>query len=343
MVMSQVSVVPTDPHAPEEIAGNLTSAALRADTKKVRDILSQYPLKRFSHEIPQILSSAVASQSLEVLTLLLDSGADAYLNQGEHLPLTRAIENGDYPMVDLLLSRGANPGAKTGQPVMTLITSEHHGLYELVLSHARFDTEDPQNSLYIIEAILQNRGEVLYGLLKAGAGFTHPCLYAISDATTARTKEQLSHALLGDESEAANLFCALLQGSMKAIGRLEGSAHLTRAFPLALSPLMVSLYSSKGFLTRHLLRREQRINHADIYGMTGLHHLLRLKIRRAKTEPYLHPPQKNEHSMGPAFDLVSMFLEAGADPTIPDRDGITPALLKLELDQVLHTTTRGRE
>jgi ankyrin repeat protein len=56
----------------------------------------------------QPLHSAVAARQLGIAALLLDHGADPNARQqGDHVPLDAARQNGDEALVELLLARGA--------------------------------------------------------------------------------------------------------------------------------------------------------------------------------------------------------------------------------------------
>lgn len=94
-----------------------------------------------SHNHLQVspIHSAVASQNVELVRLVLDHGADANaLQTGNFTALHGAAQIGSEEMINLLLEHGANPNARTinEQTPLTIAHAEgHKKAVELLRSH----------------------------------------------------------------------------------------------------------------------------------------------------------------------------------------------------------------
>ncbi|PQE27750.1 ankyrin repeat protein [Rutstroemia sp. NJR-2017a BVV2] len=132
-----------------------------------------------------VLTGALRSRNMQLVSYLLDQGADVNNPRAEHeapSPLQVCIRFFDYEMMVQLLTRGANPedsGAlwkavckRDFRSVNLLLDLNRKLLSQKNLSQGRGSTDYGRAALS--EAILSNQSELICALLKAGVDFKRP-------------------------------------------------------------------------------------------------------------------------------------------------------------------------
>jgi len=134
-----------------------TAAHVKADTHKalveaaqaiMRDgpgvlVLSDYGKGLLTPAVTAAAIAAARGGSLEMLRLLVESGADVAAGvPGDANPLILAVRNGDRPMVEYLLAHGANPSADVPGDENALVAAAESGdrdMMRLLMNDGRGD------------------------------------------------------------------------------------------------------------------------------------------------------------------------------------------------------------
>jgi ankyrin repeat protein len=85
---------------------------------------------------PGMMEKAVAKNSIECVTILLDAGVDPNEKSGVHSPLTTAIRENHPEILALLLSRGADPNLKGQEMPLTMAVRKPELLQQIIAGGA---------------------------------------------------------------------------------------------------------------------------------------------------------------------------------------------------------------
>jgi ankyrin repeat protein len=126
------------------------SAIQRMDSAKIKSMLKKNPklvnyytkmridYKEFSAELPTPLEAAMLTRRMDIIRLLIDSGADVNFNNDDETPLVFAVGIGNVEIAALLLEKGASlkepekNKEKTG-PLALAIFSMHDAMIKLLV------------------------------------------------------------------------------------------------------------------------------------------------------------------------------------------------------------------
>ncbi|KAI1385138.1 ankyrin repeat-containing domain protein [Hypoxylon trugodes] len=151
----------------------LMTAIIKKRTKKIIDMLLQYgsDTNTKNREGHTPLFEAIQSGRLEIVTSLLDHGANPNLPGPKHMVLFRRLwpAAGLPRILDLLLSRGADPKKAPG--IMELATSINNIDSVRVLLKAGVDPNAKKDGIYtpLCSSIRDNRADIFELLLANGA------------------------------------------------------------------------------------------------------------------------------------------------------------------------------
>ena len=117
-----------------------------------------------------------SSESLEILKLLAQGGADLNASNLAYTPLSYAIEQGNGDLVKTLLAIGANPNAKTqsGKYPLELALDQSALFAELLKAKANPNVSLSGDSTPLLMAVQDEKAYAVKLLLEAGADATKP-------------------------------------------------------------------------------------------------------------------------------------------------------------------------
>ena len=133
------------PPPPSPPGPTLVEAVQRRDTNLVRALLALGGVVLSNNERNHALCVAAADGAVQLLRMLLDSGADPNARGG--LPLTVAVDGGHLEAVRLLIERGASPDALHGEALRLGVFYGRQDIVQLLLQHGATPAQGPPATL----------------------------------------------------------------------------------------------------------------------------------------------------------------------------------------------------
>lgn len=236
-----------------------------------------------------------ARRSRNMAAFLLEKGADINaLDANDSSPLHRVVKSGDEELLTLLLVKGAkiNLRDKAGQtPLFSLITNSKTGgtktLETLLEKGADVNIRDKTGQTPLTRAVSVRRADIAKLLIAKGADIN------ARDNEGRTVLAQLDGNFYGSDTNTRELLALLLEKGADPNEKYHGESLLSRALG----------YSSDGSKeTIKLLLATKKVDLNDGGSQQT-------------------PPLIKAISHGRDKELVSMLLEAGADPNVKDSSG----------------------
>ncbi|KAK1485723.1 hypothetical protein CCUS01_03864 [Colletotrichum cuscutae] len=267
-----------------------------------------------------VLSVAVQSRSLRVLSWLLDEGADIKATESsEWTPLGEAAFEGLRSAAELLLSRGADVDQRVNHTWTPLAYAAHNGhldVVELLLDHGANTEATLSTGLTpLIVAVEAGYLPIVQLLLQRGANIkavkpdgTTPLIVAVEAGNLPIVRLLLqrdanTQAVTTDGT--TPLISAIVKGHCEIVEELHGSgADLEAAASNGWTPLATAICSRCRAIVQLLIELgadiEARMSDGTTPLMTAIKH--------------------------GGFDIVRLLLEKGAQATAATPDGYTPLM-----------------
>ena len=338
----------------------LADAAEKRDFETVRLLLEQgVDVNATQVDGMTALHWAIYHDAVDVARLIVDKEADVHVtNRYGVAPLSLACLNGSGDLLKMLISAGADPNASLPGGETALITAARTGRrdpVELLISHgADVNAREHKGQTALMWAAADGHVEVVDALIAAGAnvnerlksGFT-ALFFAVREGRTKVTRRLI------DAGCDVNDIMRTRQRSKFGRGALR------------LTPLLMAVENGHFELAEELLRLGADPN-AQPAGYTALHAItwvrkpirgdgdpspigsgnyssldmvriliaagadIDARLERGKSElgrftytgctPFLLAAQASD------LPLMKLFVELGADPSLPNADGSTPLL-----------------
>jgi ankyrin repeat protein len=340
----------------------LADAAQNSDLARARTLLARNAdINSRQVDGMSALHWAAQKDDEELARLLIRAGADANATNNYGItPLFLACQNGDSAIVEALLNAGANPNTRQLGQETVLMTAARTGdakAVQALLAHgADVNARERRRQTAVMWAAAEGHAEVVEELIKAGAdfktpldsGFT-PFFFAVREGRPAAVDVLLKAGV--DVNEAMHPKHRASRGPQKGMtpllmavenGHFELAIHLVRA---GADPND----QRAGYTALHNITWVRKPNHGEDedgapppHGSGNLNSLqfvrqivalgadLNARIAKAPggkgvlnqtgATPFLLAAHTAD------IDLLKLFLELGADPSIPTADGVTPLI-----------------
>lgn len=294
----------------------LAQAASKQDVAVVRSLIQTHAdVNAPQNDGTTALLWAAYYSNLDIAKALIAAGATVNTQNRDGMsPLLQAAQLGNAPMVELLLKAGASPKTANPDGETALMAAAGAGSLESVqalLTHGA----DPKARDFVVNqnalmwASIGGYLPVVQTLLKAGADPNETARVselATKSAGDSAGRSWVSHPTGGFTA----LMFAARQGHedvMKAL--LDAGAKPSYANPDGLTALMVAVINDRSDLAVELLKRGADANDGSLYEAVQLHNVHVIEQNFDATRPKVW----HENKTSP-LDLVSAFLEHGADP-----------------------------
>lgn len=170
--------------------------------RQVQQELEKEKVKERYFDLPSELVQAVQKHDDYEVARLLQSGVNPnVLNRWGMPVLNHAIYYGYTRIVDLLLSKGANPnGNEKAIPLHTAVIANQPAIVQLLLkAHANINKQNKDGQTALMLAVEYNHPEIIALLLQAGADKELENIYQERAIDIARKKQNqtLINLLLG--------------------------------------------------------------------------------------------------------------------------------------------------
>lgn len=303
-------------------AVSLVDAVKRGDVKAARTLAGRGHVDARDLDGMTALHWAVQNDSVAMVELLLDAGADVGVaNRYGVTPLSLASTNGDAAIMERLLIAGADPDTTVPGGETALMTAARTGRPEtlkLLLAYgASVNAAEPtRGQTALMWAAAENNAAAVDALIDGGAD-----VHARTIDRRPRSAGAFTQALAGQgggdpypaSSAVGPTFTALLfavqAGSLDATRvLLKRGANPNETLPDGTSALVLAAMNSNFELAAYLVDHGAAVD-ADRQGFTALHQI----IRNRRTNIGLTPPPPPTGSLS-ALALVRKLLASGANP-----------------------------
>jgi ankyrin repeat protein len=156
---------------PESYVSTMIPVLISSDNSDKLLFLLGHPCLSLPGCVTSLLYAAIVARAVNIMQVLLSHGADVHLQGESVLPLIKACEYGDLPMVEMLLQYDANPDAiqRETTPLFTAIEKNHVHVVEPLLQ-ARADVNMVVSyDTPLSRAAVKGNVDIVDTLLKYGA------------------------------------------------------------------------------------------------------------------------------------------------------------------------------
>ncbi|HWB03969.1 MAG TPA: ankyrin repeat domain-containing protein [Verrucomicrobiales bacterium] len=341
----------------------IADAAGREDWPRVESLIQQKADPNAAQKDGgTALHWAAYHDRVDVAQKLLAAGAKASVaNRYGVTPLSLACQNGNEELVGALLEAGADANAELHDGETALMTAARTGktgpVAKLLAKGANIEAKDRRGQTAIMRAAAEGHAEVIDVLVKAGAdfrvrlrsGFT-PLLFAAREGRIAAVRALLKAGTDPNDAIASNV----KPGGREAPG---GTSALIFAvenghFELAMELVKAGANPNdqrSGFTPLHTLSWVRKPNRGDDADgqpppettgkLTSLEFVRQLVAHGADINAILSDRPRAAGKLGMAgatpillaaktadLPLMKLYVELGAKPLLPNKDGSTPLM-----------------
>lgn len=351
-----VAAQPQNPTEPENVKRQLYAAVSAGDAQKFASLIDRVGPKERDEFLLYVLSQS-RQQPLEIVSVLIEKGADVNQPTRYKTALMHAASAGYTELVSLLLTKGAQVNVKTdeGTPLMEAVHGAHTEIMKLLLAAgADVNTVHRTGDQVLVMAArqrnyskpsLEPNAEVVKLLLDHGADPNFKAQFGVTALMSANTAAKVKLLVAkGAEVEAKDeygqtaLMHAASRGSPDVVtALLDSGANVNATDNKGLNALLYALddenlahgEESKTLLARRsevarriLLTKNVNVNAANNDGETPLTRAVNLEN----------------------VEILKALLAKGADPNRSDMFGNTPVILayekgNAEMEKVLPATS----
>lgn len=349
----------------------LPDAAMQGDQDTVRSLLKQkIDVNSTQGDGSTALHWAAYRDDLEMVKLLLASGANvkAATSEGAITPLFMACQNGDAPMIDLMLKAGADPNsvkANGTTPLMMAAASGSADAAKLLLDHgAEVNAkESAHGQTALMFAAAMNRTAVVRLLMARGADPNIATgvrklerVRFDQDGNVVEEKPAKTEAAgaKSEASEAKSDEAAAEQDEAAKAKALEAAEAAQRsdldvlAHALSLQSVDYRVAKPKARAGDVANRPPRKVGPDFMGGMTALLYASRegyMDTVRALVESGANVNQVNGDKLSPLvtaimnghLDLAKYLLDHGADPNLAGVSGLTALYAAIDVQWVPKT------
>uniref|UniRef100_A0A8D8V4H8 Ankyrin-1 n=1 Tax=Cacopsylla melanoneura TaxID=428564 RepID=A0A8D8V4H8_9HEMI len=296
------------------VSAQMIDAVSEGNLEKVKDLVNTYGIhccQAWDYGYV-LLQSAICNRFNEIACFLLTKGSKVKNKYSEdQTPLHCAVQNGDVELVQMLLDNGADAAArnrKNDTPLHIAVKQRHAPICKLLSQYgAPLDVLNSQRQLPFFFAITKGWKDIVTALLESGADVNSEDKKWNSVLYTAVTKGDVDII-----KEILRFKPAIENESNKksltyAIGRFHDDQIvdilLDYGFTLSLGEKTSKILIRNTIVNNHIMAMEHLLLHCGANASSLLH-----VAAVESTTP----------------DIVKSLLHHGADPNLPDKEGLTP-------------------
>lgn len=296
----------------------LSIAAQAGDKTLFQNLLTAETQNQRRPDEPTLLMSAVMAGRTEIVQALIDAGADVNARMEMLCPVSAlgfAVEDGHPEIVRLLLQAGASSQVETelGLLIDAAECSNAEIVQLLIESGWDVNVQNEQEETPLTVACRSGQVEVVQTLIAAGADIHKPGWQEMTPIVTVffATEVNLERSELGlveIEPDLSETVTQIVQALIAA------SANLDDRDVMGKTPLMLAIEQRNFEAATHLIHAGADVNAIMQISEDSLFSYGSNQVR-----------QRALHLAIAARDLtaIELLLAAGADPTLPNSEGIT--------------------
>ncbi|XP_069699656.1 uncharacterized protein [Periplaneta americana] len=266
------------------------------------------------------LSYAIQHGHVQIVTLLIDRGADCNLrNKNDDSPLVLATRYRHVDIVKLLIQKGADVNARTKYGVSVIMAAAECGLVEVVCllidKGANINERNTYGESAILIAAKESEKDIIFLLVENGAD-VNVC----------------------DKDGINPIMAAAKNGLVEVVSLLiEKGANINERNEYGQSPILIAALHNHKHIMWLLAENGADVNLRDKDGInpimaaaeSGLVDVVSLLIDKGA-----NINERNEHGQSPILiaalynneNIMCLLVENGADVNLCDKDGFTPIM-----------------